>query len=247
MHDCYLNAIKNFEGYSAEAKWDYRQHTSGFGTKARFAGEILTPEEADRRFAEEIAEARRVVEKYAGDWDDGTKAALTSLTFNAGTSWIKSGLGEAVGRRDVEAVKERFLQYTRAGGEVLPGLVKRRFAELAWIGNPDLVSDMNRSASMSVVTKERPMAMVSAAEVDATAPVSQLNAVSTVATGAAHAGASVFADRSVARSESHRVPGDHHPATPLQWSILQQVLFDLRTGRPNDAEDARVRNPMALA
>jgi hypothetical protein len=35
----------------------------------------------------------------------------------------------------VEAVKERFLQYTKAGGEVLPGLVRRRLAEFDWIGS----------------------------------------------------------------------------------------------------------------
>lgn len=136
MHSSYLNAIKSFEGYAAQAQWDYRQHSVGFGTRARFAGEEISPEEAERRFAEEIGASRELVERHAGHWDEGTKAALTSLTFNAGSRWITSGLGDAIRRNDVEAVKEKFLQYTKAGGQELPGLVRRRFEELAWIGSP---------------------------------------------------------------------------------------------------------------
>ena len=135
MHHSYLAAIKSFEGFTPKAQWDYAQFSNGYGTKALYAGEAITPDEAERRFAEEIAAARAIVEKHAPGWDEGTKAALTSLTFNAGTRWISSGLGEAVRNKDIEAVKERFLQYTKAGGEVLPGLVRRRLAEFDWIGS----------------------------------------------------------------------------------------------------------------
>ncbi|MFN3744287.1 MAG: lysozyme [Hyphomicrobiaceae bacterium] len=135
MHHSYLEAIKSFEGFTPKAAWDYAQFSNGYGTKALYPGEAITPEEAERRFAAEIAAARAIVEKHAAGWDEGTKAALTSLTFNAGTRWIASGLGEAVRNQDIEAVKERFLQYTKAGGEVLPGLVRRRLAELDWIGS----------------------------------------------------------------------------------------------------------------
>jgi lysozyme len=134
MHQSYLNAIKAFEGFTPKAKWDYAQHSNGYGTKARHPGEVISTEEADRRFAAEIATARAIVEKHARGWDEGTKAALTSLTFNAGTRWISSGLGEAVRSGDITGVRERFLKYSTVQGESLPGLVKRRLAELAWIG-----------------------------------------------------------------------------------------------------------------
>lgn len=137
MHQNYLQAIKSFEGYTPQAKWDYAQFSSGYGTKALYAGEQITPEEAEKRFAAEIAAARSIVEKHAPGLDEGTKAALTSLTFNAGSRWVNSGLGDAVRRQDMDAVKERFLQYTKADGEVLPGLVKRRLAEMQWIGQPE--------------------------------------------------------------------------------------------------------------
>lgn len=134
MQQVYLDAIKSFEGFTPKAAWDYAQHSNGYGTKALYPGETIDPAEAERRFAAEISVARGIVEKHAAGWDEGTKAALTSLTFNAGTRWISSGLGEAVRNGDIEGVRERFVQYAKAGGEVLPGLVKRRLAELDWIG-----------------------------------------------------------------------------------------------------------------
>jgi lysozyme len=135
MNQTYLSAIKSFEGFTPQAKWDYAQHSNGYGTKALYPGEAISPEEAERRFAAEIAVARDIVEKHAQGWDEGTKAALTSLTFNAGTRWISSGLGDAVRNGDIEGVRERFVQYSKAQGEVLPGLLKRRLAEVDWIGS----------------------------------------------------------------------------------------------------------------
>jgi lysozyme len=135
MDQSYLSAIKTFEGFTPQAKWDYAQHSNGYGTKALYPGEAISPEEAEKRFVAEIKIARDIVEKHASGWDEGTKAALTSLTFNAGTRWISGGLGDAVRNGDIEGVRERFVQYSKAQGEVLPGLLKRRLAELDWIGS----------------------------------------------------------------------------------------------------------------
>lgn len=132
----YLDAIRGFEGFTPKADWDYAQYTNGYGTKAKFAGEVIDKTEADRRFNSEIAEARAIVERHAPEASEGTKQALTSLTFNAGDKWTRSGLGEAVKAGDTDKVKEIFLQYNKAGGEVLPGLARRRLAEAAWIGAP---------------------------------------------------------------------------------------------------------------
>lgn len=134
MREVYLSEIKTFEGFGAQAKWDYAQFTNGYGTKARFEGEKIDQAEASRRFTAEIDEARKFVERHAEGWDEGTKAALTSLTFNAGTRWASSGLGDALRSHDIDAVRERFLAYTKAGGADLPGLVKRRLQEATWIG-----------------------------------------------------------------------------------------------------------------
>jgi lysozyme len=136
VHPTYLDAIRGFEGFTAKADWDYAQFTNGYGTRAKHPGEVIDKAEADRRFKAEIAEARAIVERHAANASEGTKAALTSLTFNAGDKWIRSGLGEAVRSGDMERVREIFVQYNKAGGEVLPGLARRRLAEAAWIGAP---------------------------------------------------------------------------------------------------------------
>lgn len=134
MRANYLDAIKSFEGFTRQAKWDYAQNSNGFGTQALYPNELIDEAEAKRRFAAEIEQARMFVEKQAPGWDEGTKAALTSLTFNAGTRWTTSGLGDAVRNFDIDAVREKFLTYTKAGGQDLPGLVRRRLMEVTWIG-----------------------------------------------------------------------------------------------------------------
>ncbi|AHB47781.1 muraminidase [Hyphomicrobium nitrativorans NL23] len=147
MHSYYLDAIRNFEGFTPKASWDYAQFSNGYGTRARFDGEVIDRAEAERRFKAEISEARQIVERAAPQVDEGTKAALTSLTYNAGTTWVRSGLGEAVRAGDLDTVREIFQKYNKAGGEVLPGLVRRRTAEAQWIGNPAAVQLAQGEAS----------------------------------------------------------------------------------------------------
>lgn len=134
LDQSYLDAIKNFEGYSADSRWDYAQNSNGYGTRARYAGEVIDKAEADRRFAGEITKAADFVDKFAPNLDDGSKAALTSLTYNAGTAWAQSGLGDAISHGDMDKARSLFLQYNKAGGSVVDGLVQRRLQEVAWFG-----------------------------------------------------------------------------------------------------------------
>ncbi|MEQ1717810.1 MAG: glycoside hydrolase family protein [Hyphomicrobium sp.] len=129
----YLRSIMAFEGYSARASWDYAQYTNGFGTRAASPDEVIDRAEAEKRFRSEIDAASLFVDKVAPGVPEGIRAALTSLTFNAGTAWAKADLGKAVMRGDFEAAKASFLRYDKAGGEVLAGLTARRTAEVSWI------------------------------------------------------------------------------------------------------------------
>lgn len=140
MHSFYLDAIRSFEGFTPTATADYAQVSNGYGTKALYPGEVIDKAEAERRFHGEIDQARSIVEANAPHLDEGTKAALTSLTYNTGTAWVRSGLGDAVRRGDLQDVREIFQQYNKAGGQVLPGLVSRRSQEALWIGNPEIVA-----------------------------------------------------------------------------------------------------------
>jgi GH24 family phage-related lysozyme (muramidase) len=148
----YIEAIKRFEGFTPRAQWDYAQFSNGYGTRARRPEEVIDRAEADRRFAGEIDEARERVLKYAPGLDDGTTAALTSLTFNSGSRWMSAGLGEKIKAGDLDAAREIFKQYVNAGGRKLEGLVARRAVEASWIG--DGRSGSGSAASVPIVEPE---------------------------------------------------------------------------------------------
>ena len=58
--------------------------------------------------------------------------ALCSFAFNLGLGGVqRSTLRQKVLRGEIEAAADEFLKFTRGGGKVLPGLVKRRNDERA--------------------------------------------------------------------------------------------------------------------
>jgi GH24 family phage-related lysozyme (muramidase) len=132
LSPAYLEQIKKLEGFRRRAARDYRQYSNGYGTRARFPGEVISRHEAERRFRSAIGKAAAVVDGFAPDLPAGVRAALTSLTYNAGADWTHDGLGNAIRAGDMAGARERFLSYTRAGGAVRRGLVVRRQSEAAW-------------------------------------------------------------------------------------------------------------------
>ena len=132
----YVDAIKSIEGYAPTASWDYKQYSSGYGTKAQPGDENIPPDQLknvyEQRFQDELAQAAAHVDSVNPNLPPGARAALTSLTYNAGPGWSQSGLGELVRKGDLEGAAARMQQYNQAGGEVNPGLVARRAKEAAW-------------------------------------------------------------------------------------------------------------------
>lgn len=226
MHHSYLDAIKTFEGFTPKAQWDYAQFSNGYGTKALYPGEAISPEEAERRFTAEIEIARNIVEKHAAGWDEGTKAALTSLTFNAGTRWISSGLGEAVRNHDIDGVKERFAQYNKAGGEVLPGLMRRRLAELDWIGSAAAPAGAATSAKPATIlarTNPSDLAMAPAA------PAPAQSAIATPPADIARTEAAQQALTALLDGREPKAVGEGTEARNAQaLSMLVSLMFDLQ-------------------
>jgi lysozyme len=128
-----VTAVKQFEGCSARAFWDYRLYSIGYGTRAGSPHETIDCEtEAEQRLIIELGQAQTQVDALGAPLTAAQRAALTSLTFNAGASWMQSGLGEAVRAGNWIRARGIFLQYVRANGEVLEGLARRRRAEAAW-------------------------------------------------------------------------------------------------------------------
>jgi len=152
----YLDQIKRFEGYKDKPYWDYRQWTSGYGTRASSPDEVMDRATADRRLNDELAKARAIVERFAPQAPDGVKSALTSLTYNAGGNWMKSGLGQAIAKGDYTTAQRIFTQYNKAGGKTLPGLVARRNAEAQWFN--DAQPAMNQAPTLVASNDTRPVA-----------------------------------------------------------------------------------------
>ena len=152
-----LSAVKSFEGFSAQAKWDYAQYSNGYGTRARAPGEVINAKEAEFRLVLELKSAAEAVEGFAPTLDKGTKAALTSLTYNAGTRWMNDGLGRAIQRGDLDSARSIFVEYNKAGGKVLPGLVARRLAEVQWFGsNASIEVQPSQAAAVSIAREDNP-------------------------------------------------------------------------------------------
>lgn len=127
-----VSSVKQSEGFAPRAQWDYKQHTNGYGTRAKMPGEVIDQAEAETRLSSELGKAYQMVQEFAPDAPLGVKKALASLTFNAGPGWMNAGLGQAVKAGNWQEAKARFQQYVKAGGQTLPGLVDRRNRESKW-------------------------------------------------------------------------------------------------------------------
>jgi len=134
-----LNLIKDFEGFRATT---YRDPvgvlTIGYGTTAAAKvgispqlGQTITREAGERylltavnKFAEDIS---RHMTRTATANQFG---AMVSLAYNVGPgAFRKSSVLRKFNAGDIEGAANAFLLWNKAGGKVLPGLVRRRAAE----------------------------------------------------------------------------------------------------------------------
>jgi lysozyme len=143
----YEDAIKTSEG-PQDAGWDYNQFSGPYGVR-REPDEVLSDDQALDRFHGDLGKANGVVKSLGVPMTKGQEAALTSLTYNAGTKWLNSGLGQAVRNGDWQNARNLFLQYNKAGGETNPGLVRRRAQEATWFDTPDDDGSPNVTADNS--------------------------------------------------------------------------------------------------
>lgn len=129
-----VNTVKQFEGFVPRSYWDYKQYSNGYGTRAAFPGERIDRDTANSRLQDELWKASRAVDSLGVPMNPGQRNALTSFTYNLGPGWTQgSGLADAVRAGDWDAAKQHLLSYTHAGGQVDPGLVKRRTQEAAML------------------------------------------------------------------------------------------------------------------
>ena len=95
---------------------------------------VWTKEEINKLFADDVASFERGVLRLVPSvvGRQGSFDALVSISFNFGLGNLqRSTIRMKANRREWESSAEAFRMWTKGGGKVLPGLVKRREAEIA--------------------------------------------------------------------------------------------------------------------
>jgi lysozyme len=128
-----LSLIKSFEGLRLLAYRDaVGVWTIGYGaTRGVKPGMSVTKEQAERMLLNDVQRFEPEVERLVkvplsgNQWD-----ALVSFTYNLGASNLESStLLRLLNVGDYAGAAEQFPRWNKAGGKVLPGLVRRREAE----------------------------------------------------------------------------------------------------------------------
>ena len=127
--------IKEFEGCKLKAyKCPAGVWTIGYGhTDGVKEGDEITQQKADVLLASDIdlfsSGVKRLV---SNDISPNQLGALTSFAFNLGLGNLRhSTLLKLVNQGDFVAAASEFTKWNKAGGQVLPGLTRRREAEKA--------------------------------------------------------------------------------------------------------------------
>lgn len=126
-----IDLIKSFEGFRAQSykcvvtEQYYTIGYGHYGPDVRL-GQVITQAEAEALLANDLARFEANVNKYSGyNWTQNEFDALVSFAYNIGSIDQLT----ANGTRSKEVIAEKMLLYTKSGGNVLAGLVRRRKAE----------------------------------------------------------------------------------------------------------------------
>lgn len=123
--------IKQQEGYNPRAYADGRQTSIGYGTRARFPGEVISREEAEQRLAQETG--------IVDNWLDanikvpltpGQRTALTSFGYNLGVDDLDK-LKADINAGNWDRVAMRMPSFNQFQGKPLEALTERRLREVA--------------------------------------------------------------------------------------------------------------------
>lgn len=137
-----LALIKKYEGYRQYAYPDYSHWSIGYGTPCgqyEYPNGITEPEAA-ALLAKKMASYEEKLDSFLTQYgikvNQNQYDALVSLTYNLGNPWkkydefdLKTILINGAEKYSAQQIKDAFAVFCKAGGQVLPGLVKRRAAE----------------------------------------------------------------------------------------------------------------------
>ncbi len=131
-----LALTKNFEGLRLEAYQDCAGvWTIGYGHTGPTvsAGQSISDAEAEKLLQADLEEAVACVNHVVQiAISQGQFDAMVDFCFNAGReNFVQSTLLRKVNSGDLQGAAGQFALWVHAGGEVVPGLLRRRNAEAA--------------------------------------------------------------------------------------------------------------------
>ena len=139
-----LAIVKEFEGLRLKAYkcpaavWTIGYgHTSAAGAPIVNPDLVITKDEAEEVLERDMEQYEEGVRKYVKvDLTQGQFDALVDFAYNAGVGALqKSTLLKKVNAEKFDEVPAEFMKWTKGGGKELPGLVRRRRAEVKlWRG-----------------------------------------------------------------------------------------------------------------
>ena len=134
--------LKTMEGFTPIPRWDYVQWTVGYGNRCpdedleRYLETGIPIEEADALFLDQLVyfedQVNAFIDRHGLHLEQHEFDAVLSVTYNCGAAWLlgENDLREAIinGTRGNTLIALLTHRCT-AGGEYLPGLMRRRLTE----------------------------------------------------------------------------------------------------------------------
>lgn len=185
-----LDTVKEFEGLRLKAyKCPAAVWTIGYGHTSAAGSPIVTSDlEITRDAAEEI------LKKDMGQYEDGVSKyvkvsltqgqfdALVDFAYNAGVGALaKSTLLKKVNAGKFDEVPAEFMKWTKGGGKELPGLVRRRRAEVKlWRGLEEDIPVSNTQARFQPDQPKASKSIVQSKEANAAVAAGGLGTIAVV-------------------------------------------------------------------
>ncbi|OQC00166.1 MAG: Lysozyme RrrD [Firmicutes bacterium ADurb.Bin099] len=135
--------IKSFEGLRLKAYKalpSEKYFTIGYGHYGADVkeGQTITDAEAEALLRSDLKKYEAKVNKYSAyNWNDNEFSALVSFAYNIGNIDDLTKKGE----RSREEIKKVWTSYSKAGGKEVPGLLRRRKAELELFNTGDTMAE----------------------------------------------------------------------------------------------------------
>lgn len=147
INDKGISLIKSFEGMRLKAYKalpSEKYFTIGYGHYGADVkeGQTITEAEAETLLRADLKKYEAKVNKYSAyNWNANEFSALVSFAYNIGNI---DGLTKK-GERSREEIKKVWTSYSKAGGKELPGLLRRREAELKLFNEGETMAAENKT------------------------------------------------------------------------------------------------------